>query len=65
MCKIVFDTQKKFIIEFNYDNKASLPNDVFDNPERLEMAFKKSPRGKDYTPVWWQEILGKKAKYLE
>ena len=36
MCKIVFDTQKKFIIEFNYDNKASLPNDVFDNPERLE-----------------------------
>ena len=65
MCKIVFDTQKKFIIEFNYDNKASLPNDVFDNPERLEMAFKKSPRGKDYTPVWWQEILGKKAKYLK
>ena len=65
MCKIVFDTQKKFIIEFNYDNKASLPNDVFDNPERLEMAFKKSPRAKEYTPVWWQEILGKKAKYLE
>ena len=65
MCKIVFDTQKKFIIEFNYDNKASLPNEVFDNPERLEMAFKKSPRGKDYTPVWWQEILGKKAKYLK
>lgn len=65
MCKIVFDTQKKFIIEFNYDNKASLPNDVFDNPERLETAFKKSPRAKGYTPVWWQEILGKKAKYLK
>ena len=65
MCKIVFDTQKKFIIEFNYDNKASLPNDVFDNPERLETAFKKSPRAKDYTPMWWQEILGKKAKYLK
>ena len=65
MCKIVFDTQKKFIIEFNYDNKASLPNDVFDNPERLETAFKKSPRAKGYTPMWWQEILGKKAKYLK
>ena len=65
MCKIVFDTQKKFIIEFNYDNKASLPNDVFDNPERLETAFKKSPRAKEYTPLWWQEILGKKAKYLK
>lgn len=65
ICKIEFDTQKKFIIEFNYDNKSSLPNDVFDNPERLETEFEDYPRTKEYTPVWWQEILGKKAKYLE
>lgn len=65
MCKIVFDTQKKFIIEFNYDNKSLLPNDVFDNPERLETEFEDYPRTKEYTPVWWQGILGKKAKYLE
>lgn len=65
ICKIEFDTQKKFIIEFNYDNKSSLPNDVFDNPERLEIEFEDYPRTKEYTPVWWQGILGKKAKYLK
>ena len=65
ICKIEFDTQKKFIIEFNYDNKSSLPNDVFDNPERLETEFEDYPRTKEYTPVWWQGILGKKAKYLK
>ncbi len=65
ICKIEFDTQKKFIIEFNYDNKSLLPNDVFDNPERLETEFEDYPRTKEYTPVWWQGILGKKAKYLK
>ena len=65
ICKIEFDTQKKFIIEFNYDNKYSLPNDVFDEPERFVTEFEDYPRAKEYTPVWWQGILGKKVKYLK
>ena len=34
-------------------------------PDNFSHEFKNYPRAKEYTPVWWQEILGKKAKYLE
>lgn len=64
-CKIEFDTKKKFVIEFNYDNESLLPDDVLNDPDRFETEFRKRPRGREYTPIWWQNILGRRAKYIK
>jgi hypothetical protein len=48
----------------NYDNNGTL--DYFaDDPDELLSEFKAFPRKKEFTPDWWQKILGRKAKYLK
>lgn len=59
-CTIELMPNKTFTVCFNYDEM--LDNET---PDNFSHEFKNYPRAKEYTPVWWQEILGKKAKYLE
>lgn len=55
---------RKYEYEFNYDNRDTL--DYFaNNPDELKSEFETYPRKKEFTPEWWQKILGRKAKYLK
>jgi hypothetical protein len=48
---------------FNYDNDETL-NYFASDPSELKSEFETYPRKKEFTPEWWQKILGKKVKYL-
>jgi hypothetical protein len=63
-CKLTFYPDKSYDIIFNYDNKEVLPEERLKEPVYFIEEFKIYPRSKEYTPEWWQNILGKKAKYL-
>lgn len=62
--KIEINEDKTYSIEFNYDNIEELPNN-WQQPDHFVSEFEKFPRSKEFTPQWWQDILGKKAKYLK
>jgi len=64
-CIIELNPDLTYSIQFVYDDKSQIPQDHLVDSDDFVAEFKKSPRAKDYTPVWWQEILGKKAKYLK
>ena len=54
----------KYEYKFNYDGNDTL--DYFaDDPDELLSEFEAFPRKKEFTPDWWQKILGRKAKYLK
>jgi hypothetical protein len=55
--------QYTFRYVFNYDDYEKLEDYQQDN-EELKFEFEKYPRSKEFTPDWWQRILGKRAKYL-
>lgn len=65
MCKISIDTNLKYALEFDYDDEKLIPNDEMIDPDDFKEEFKKYPRGREYTPIWWQNILGKRAKYIK
>jgi hypothetical protein len=50
--------------EFNYDNKDALVY-FADDFDKLRSEFEAYPRKKEFTPDWWQKILGRRAKYLK
>lgn len=50
--------------KFNYDNRDTLTY-FADDPDELVSEFRAYPRSKEFTPQWWQDILGKRAKYLK
>lgn len=62
--KIEINEDKTYSIEFNYDNIEELPNN-WQQPDRFVSEFEKFPRSKEFTPQWWQDILGKEVKYLK
>lgn len=62
--KIEINKDKTYLIEFNYDSMEELPNN-WQQLERFVTEFEKFPRSKEFTPQWWQDILGKRAKYLK
>lgn len=49
---------------FNYDDYTSIPRALFE-PADFVTAFECYPRSREYTPLWWQELLGKNARYIE
>lgn len=63
-CCLKVTPQKKYSLELNYDDKDRLYNSEIKEDSVIE-EFKKFPRSKEFTPVWWKSILGNKAKYLE
>ena len=63
-CQLLVNNNQCYEIDFNYDNKNKLPSSKMDFLN-MEHEFKYYPRSKDFMPKWWQEILGKKAKYLK
>lgn len=64
MCNMIVDKDKTYKISFNYDNIENFEKRA-KNPVNLIREFESYPRSKDFTPEWWQEILGKKAKYIK
>jgi hypothetical protein len=64
-CKIEVLPSLEYNIHFNYDDKEELPEDRLKSPDNFIEEFSKYPRGKDFTPEWWQNILGKKGKYIK
>lgn len=64
-CIIELNPDLTYSIRFVYDDKSQIPQDHLVDSDDFVAEFKKYPRAKEYTPLWWQEILGKKAKYLE
>ena len=64
-CVIELNPDLTYSIRFVYDDKSQIPQDHLIDSDDFVVEFKKYPRTKEYTPVWWQETLGKKAKYLE
>lgn len=64
-CIIELNPDLTYSIRFIYDDKSQIPQDHLVDSDDFVAEFKKYPRAKEYTPMWWQEILGKKAKYLE
>lgn len=63
-CTVFFEKNRNYKFFLNYDDKNKIPQDKL-NPEYLVSEFKSFPRAKEYTPEWWQKVLGKNAKYLE
>jgi hypothetical protein len=63
-CYLTFDRNKNYDIEFNYDDKSKFLEEDLD-PDDIKYEFEGYPRSKEFTPDWWQKILGKRAKYLK
>ena len=51
-----------YSIRFIYDDKSQIPQDHLVDSDDFVAEFKKYPRAKEYTPMWWQEILGKESE---
>ena len=49
---------------FNYDDYTRIPRTLFE-PADFVTAFECYPRSREYTPLWWQQLLGKNARYIE
>jgi hypothetical protein len=65
-CYLTFDKNKNYDIEFNYDDKSKFSEDhLSPDPDNVKLEFTHYPRSKEFTPDWWQKILGKRAKYLK
>jgi hypothetical protein len=64
-CKIEILPSLKYNISFNYDDKNKLLEERLKSPENFQDEFEEFPRSKEFTPDWWQTILGTKAKYLK
>ncbi|MDC2661318.1 Imm5 family immunity protein [Bacteroides ovatus] len=64
-CVIELNPDLTYSIRFVYDDKSQIPQDHFIDADDFKCEFEKYPRAKEYTPVWWQGILGKKARYLK
>lgn len=64
-CIIELNPDLTYSIRFVYDDKSQIPQDHLVDSDDFAAEFKKYPRAKEYTPLWWQEILGKKVKCLE
>lgn len=62
--KISIFPDKNYEIVLNYDDYDSFMPRAKD-AENLVQEFESYPRSKEFTPQWWQDILGKKAKYLK
>ena len=60
--KIFVNKKLNYEISFNYDDKNEIPSN-FLAPEELLYEFKHYPRAKEYTPKWWQKVLGSRIKY--
>jgi hypothetical protein len=63
-CKMTINSDETYHIDFNYDDFDKFSKRA-KNPENLTREFEKYPRKKEFTPEWWQKILGRKAKYLK
>lgn len=61
---LLINPDKTFSISFNYEDYDNFPQRA-KNPEYLIAEFEAYPRSKEFTPDWWQKILGRKAKYLK
>jgi hypothetical protein len=66
-CKIELLPSLEYSITFYYDdkNKNKFTKERFKTPDYVLSEFQKFPRSKEFTPEWWQNILGKKAKYIK
>lgn len=64
-CVIELNPDLTYSIRFVYDDKNKIPQDNLIDADDFKDEFKNYPRAKEYTPVWWQGILGKKMKYLK
>ena len=65
LCKIFISKNMEYILEFDYDDKNLIPEDHLIDSDDFKEEFKKYPRGREYTPIWWQNILGRRAKYIK
>jgi hypothetical protein len=65
MCNITINKDKSYSISFDYDNIENFQGTA-QNPAYLIHEFNSYyPRSKEFTPEWWQKILGKKGKYIK
>ncbi|NDV56541.1 Imm5 family immunity protein [Bacteroides sp. 519] len=65
MCTIEVYPDMEYKVNFNYDDRNKLPEERLKAPENFIEEFSSYPRSKEFTPLWWQDILGKKGKYIK
>ncbi|AGT43844.1 Imm5 family immunity protein [Treponema pedis] len=61
---MVIYPDKSYKINFIYDDYNQLSKTARES-DKIKEEFRVYPRSKEFTPQWWQDILGKKAKYLK
>lgn len=61
---MVIYPDKSYKINFIYDDYNQLSKTARES-DKIKEEFRVYPRSKEFTPQWWQDILGKRAKYLK
>jgi hypothetical protein len=64
-CTIEVLPSLEYNINFNYDEKDKLPEERLKSSDNFINEFSEYPRSKNFTPTWWQNILGKEIKYIK
>lgn len=64
-CALIANKDRTYSITFNYDSREVQERITSRSDESIVAEFRGYPRAKEFTPKWWQKLLGKKVAYLE
>jgi hypothetical protein len=65
LCTLEVTPDLAYTVNFNYDDMDKLLEEKLKSIDNFKDEFSALPRSKKFTPLWWQEILGKRVEYIK